>query len=85
MQTSADPPTPAHDDLADLTLPNLSERLARYLGARELAAKGVIPASFVERKLDQLLVACRAADTILKVLGVPEIERQRRRLQPGTN
>jgi hypothetical protein len=58
---------PKTDLLNDLRPVSLTERLARFLGALELHARGLVSDHFLEAKIDQLKLGCRAADALLKV------------------
>jgi len=55
------------DTLNDLQTPDLTERLARYIGAIKLSELGLASEEFIAAKLDQLWLGCRAADVLLKV------------------
>ena len=60
------------DKMTDLQNPDLTERLACYIGAVRLREMGNVGDDFVQKKLEDLQVACRAADTLLAALADPE-------------
>ena len=60
------------DTLTDLQDPDLTRRLAEYLGALRLRALGSVSDRFVDEKLQALQLACRAADRLLAVFANPE-------------
>lgn len=55
------------DLMTDIQAPDLTERLAKYVGALNLREQGSVDDDFVEKRLEDLQVACRAADRLLKV------------------
>jgi hypothetical protein len=59
------------DTMADIQNPDLTERLARYVGAVAMRDKGTVSDDFVGRKLEDLQVACRAADRLLAMFTEP--------------
>lgn len=59
------------DTLSDLQAPNLLERLARYVGACELHARGLVTTDYRDKKLADLRLACRAGDAAFALLCDP--------------
>lgn len=60
-----------NNDLSDIQNPDLTERLARYVGALQLHRDGNVSDEFLSKKLEDLQVACRAADRLLAVMAEP--------------
>jgi hypothetical protein len=73
------------DALADCQFPSLNKLLDEYLGAVTMQANGLVTAEYVAIKLKRLANTCRAANTVMAYIAVPELKRVRALLAPKSN